>query len=215
MRDVLLAAISFAAGGLAGWLWFRSRVQKATAEARTDGLTGLLNRRGFDERLKSQHAQAVRYGLRYSVVLFDLDRFKQLNDTEGHAAGDALLVSLASRLRSLIRESDVPARYGGDEFVVLCPGTDEGRRGHAGGSALHGPLHRPGHSELRRRRMEGRRIARGRGRARRRRAASCQTQESVVPDQRPMSPAGLTGTSNQTQTGARRSPLRAGVTSDA
>lgn len=125
VRDLLIAAISFAAGGLAGWLWFRSRVKEAAAEARTDGLTGLLNRRGFDERLQSQHAQAVRYGLTYSVVLFDLDRFKSLNDTQGHAAGDALLVELSTRLRSLIRESDVPARYGGDEFVILCPGTDE------------------------------------------------------------------------------------------
>lgn len=135
MWDLLIAVLSFGAGCLACWLWARRLLSKAATEARTDGLTGLFNRRAFDERLKAQHAQAVRYGLTYSVVLLDLDGFKQVNDTQGHAAGDALLVSIASRLQTLVRESDLPARYGGDEFVVLCPGTDE-----AGATVLAGRL---------------------------------------------------------------------------
>lgn len=88
----------------------------------TDPLTGLANRRGFTERA-AQAVQACRErGAPVSVVLFDVDRFKAVNDTHGHAAGDAVLKGLARVLRNGVRADDVAGRLGGEEFVVLCPG---------------------------------------------------------------------------------------------
>jgi diguanylate cyclase (GGDEF)-like protein len=89
--------------------------------ASLDGLTGLANRAGFiealDEHLRRNHQPAA-------VLLFDLDRFKQVNDTYGHPVGDALLVAVADALRHTVRVDDVAARFGGDEFAVLCRGLD-------------------------------------------------------------------------------------------
>lgn len=88
----------------------------------TDPLTGLANRRGFTERA-AQAVQACRErGAPVSVVLFDVDRFKAVNDTHGHAAGDAVLKGLARVLRGGVRAEDVAGRLGGEEFAVLCPG---------------------------------------------------------------------------------------------
>ena len=89
-----------------------------------DGLTGLANRRAFDELMGRTLAQARRTGGHVAVLLVDLDRFKQVNDTFGHPEGDALLVEVARRLRSALREADVVARLGGDEFAALLAGTD-------------------------------------------------------------------------------------------
>jgi diguanylate cyclase (GGDEF)-like protein len=96
---------------------------KAAAEfnAAYDGLTGLANRRSGYDSLASMIARARRTRTTLSVVMFDLDRFKQINDNHGHAAGDEVLRSVASTLRDTVRDSDICARVGGEEFVVLLP----------------------------------------------------------------------------------------------
>jgi diguanylate cyclase (GGDEF)-like protein len=86
-----------------------------------DGLTGLANRVLLGDRLEQALADADRDGLRVGVMFLDLDRFKLLNDTHGHAAGDAALVEVGKRLERSVRSSDTVARIGGDEFVVVCP----------------------------------------------------------------------------------------------
>jgi diguanylate cyclase (GGDEF)-like protein len=86
-----------------------------------DGLTGLPNRSLFSKMLSQGIAHARRYNRQLAVLFLDLDRFKHINDTLGHEAGDELLVTVATRLRACLRENDCVARLGGDEFVVLLP----------------------------------------------------------------------------------------------
>jgi diguanylate cyclase (GGDEF)-like protein len=90
-----------------------------------DGLTGLPNRSMFSKLLSQSIAEAHRYERRLAVAFLDLDRFKQINDTLGHEAGDQLLQEVAIRLKGCIRDSDMVARLGGDEFVVLLPQLEE------------------------------------------------------------------------------------------
>jgi diguanylate cyclase (GGDEF)-like protein len=89
----------------------------------TDVLTGWHNRRYLQVRLKEELARASREQVRLVCLMLDIDRFKQVNDTWGHAAGDAVLREFAQRIEAEVRASDVAARYGGEEFVVLLPGT--------------------------------------------------------------------------------------------
>ena len=91
-------------------------------EVKTDGLTGLLNHRGCQERLRGELEQAG--GRPLSVVVLDLDHFKRINDTHGHAEGDRALATAAARLRAVVRDSDAVGRLGGEEFVLVLPGTD-------------------------------------------------------------------------------------------
>ncbi len=93
--------------------------------ATTDGLTGLKNRRTFGAKLAEEHARAVRYHQPLSLLLLDVDHFKQYNDTFGHPAGDAVLRSVAEALGRTARDTDMAARYGGEEFAVILPFTDE------------------------------------------------------------------------------------------
>jgi two-component system, cell cycle response regulator len=86
-----------------------------------DGLTDLFNRRYFKDELDKHYNQAVRYGLELSCMLLDLDFFKKINDTYGHAFGDMVLVQFAEILKKGLRKVDIAARYGGEEFVVLLP----------------------------------------------------------------------------------------------
>ncbi len=89
----------------------------------TDSLTSVFNRRHFQERLAGEAARARRYRQDFSIVLIDIDNFKRFNDTCGHSVGDAILREFAALLRRCARESDVVARYGGDEFILLLPCT--------------------------------------------------------------------------------------------
>jgi diguanylate cyclase (GGDEF)-like protein len=93
-------------------------------EARTDALTGLLNRRGFEERASLELAHARREGNSIAVVMLDIDYFKSINDEWGHEAGDRVLARIGELLTSEARDIDVAARIGGEEFVALLPGCD-------------------------------------------------------------------------------------------
>jgi diguanylate cyclase (GGDEF)-like protein len=99
------------------------------AESLTDPLTGLGNRRKFDQELARRFAQWRRVGTPLTLVLVDVDHFKRVNDEHGHAAGDAVLHDVAQVLIECVREMDVVARYGGEEFGIILPGTtlDEAR----------------------------------------------------------------------------------------
>jgi diguanylate cyclase (GGDEF)-like protein len=94
------------------------------ALATTDVMTGLSNHRSFRRRLADEVRRAQRYEHVVSLILIDIDHFKRCNDTYGHPAGDALLAQLGAILRRSLRGIDIPARYGGEELVVICPETD-------------------------------------------------------------------------------------------
>lgn len=92
--------------------------------ATTDGLTSLPNHRMFQEELTRQLAQSNRFGSETSIILCDLDKFKNVNDTFGHPVGDIVLKALGETLRrNVVRDTDMPARYGGEEFIIICGGT--------------------------------------------------------------------------------------------
>ena len=90
----------------------------------TDVLTGWHNRRYLQVRMTEELARARRDGSNLVCLMIDIDRFKQVNDSHGHAAGDEVLCELAQRIEAQVRASDIAARYGGEEFVVLLPNTD-------------------------------------------------------------------------------------------
>lgn len=137
-RWVMTVGTIAIAGGLIAWQSERIRQRAAEADARsvalgdlaarlervarTDDLTGLANRRAWDEHLSRELARARREGARLAVAVMDLDHFKEYNDRFGHQAGDRFLKEMAARWQGLIRDSDILARYGGEEFALALPG---------------------------------------------------------------------------------------------
>jgi diguanylate cyclase (GGDEF)-like protein len=97
--------------------------QQLERESLTDALTGLANRRAFDEALRRETARSLRHGSALSVVMMDIDNFKRHNDRYGHVHGDAVLRRIGELLRHSVRLDDTAARYGGEEFVLLLPET--------------------------------------------------------------------------------------------
>ena len=92
--------------------------------AMLDGLTGLWNRTQFDQQLYKETSCALRYDCSLSLVMMDIDRFKEINDTHGHPFGDQVLQSIGELLRSWTRNTDLPCRYGGEEFGIILRETD-------------------------------------------------------------------------------------------
>lgn len=103
----------------------RRNTSRAQRLARTDRLTGLLNRRGFDEELERLRLECIAAPFILAVLFIDLDGFKQINDVHGHAVGDIALQTAARRVAASVRANDVVARLGGDEFGVLCSGSTQ------------------------------------------------------------------------------------------
>ncbi len=99
-------------------------LKKLRVDAATDPLTGLNNRRMFEEYLDQEIDRSARYGYPFSLLLFDLHKFKSVNDTYGHATGDEILRSAARASLETIRASDIPCRTGGDEFAIILPQTE-------------------------------------------------------------------------------------------
>jgi diguanylate cyclase len=93
-------------------------------EARTDPLTSVFNRRGLDDAIRTHLALMGRYHTTFSLAMFDIDHFKQINDRQGHVHGDRTLQQLANLFEEFVRDTDVVARYGGEEFVIVMPQTD-------------------------------------------------------------------------------------------
>jgi diguanylate cyclase (GGDEF)-like protein len=101
------------------------KVKKLSREVKTDFLTNIANKKAIMEELKKQESAFKRYGINYSVVFFDIDHFKNINDTYGHDAGDIVLKSLGLLFRRYARDIDMIGRFGGEEFVAILPNTDK------------------------------------------------------------------------------------------
>src|SRR5690606_31703583 len=101
-----------------------AKTKALTRLASVDGLTGIANRRAFDERLPAELEASQRTGAVFSLLLMDIDHFKKVNDTYGHAVGDQLLTSFGRLLSELTRACDLPFRYGGEEFAILATNTN-------------------------------------------------------------------------------------------
>ena len=97
--------------------------EKSQRQAKTDGLTGMLNHRTFYETLEAELRRAQRYGGKLSIIMADIDNLKPINDNYGHRAGDMAIKQISRWLSACIRQIDIAARYGGDEFSVILPNT--------------------------------------------------------------------------------------------
>ncbi|MBM3513687.1 MAG: GGDEF domain-containing protein [Alphaproteobacteria bacterium] len=97
------------------------RIAELENLATTDGLTKVLNRRGFEERLSHELSIAKRHGVGGVLIFVDLDEFKPINDTHGHAAGDEVLTTVSNLIKTQVRDTDYVGRLGGDEFAILLP----------------------------------------------------------------------------------------------
>lgn len=116
-------------------------------EARTDAMTGLPNRRAFQDQLKHMSQRWREFGQGFSLLMIDVDHFKKLNDRWGHPAGDAVLRHVGQTLRAELRTADMLARYGGEEFTVLLPRADVEEAGQAALRLLRAVASRPVHVE--------------------------------------------------------------------
>ena len=94
-------------------------------QTQVDSLTGLFNRRAFEKKINEEFERSKRYHNPLSVLLLDIDNFKMINDSYGHHGGDAALVKISETFRERTRQSDFPSRYGGEEFVLILPETDQ------------------------------------------------------------------------------------------
>jgi diguanylate cyclase (GGDEF)-like protein len=103
----------------------REKAEESERLAITDGLTGLYNHRYFQEQLAKEVLRAQRYSSVLSLVIGDVDHFKNFNDNYGHLQGDSILRQVAAILKAETRQTDVAARYGGDEFIVILPDADK------------------------------------------------------------------------------------------
>jgi diguanylate cyclase (GGDEF)-like protein len=106
------------------------RFVEASRLAELDSLTGLQNQGAFQDLLAREVARSRRYGRRLSLIVLDLDDFKRINDRIGHLAGDAVLAEVATRLRTVVRSTDIACRVGGDEFAVILPESTRGDADH-------------------------------------------------------------------------------------
>jgi diguanylate cyclase (GGDEF)-like protein len=106
-------------------IWFLvTELEREMAEqARTDPLTGALNRRAMEEAALRETSRSIRHGHRLCMIMLDIDHFKLLNDTRGHAAGDYALQALVRTVKTMLRKQDLLARTGGEEFTILLPDT--------------------------------------------------------------------------------------------
>jgi len=103
---------------------WREREEEVRVMSRIDPLTGLFNRRSILTQLRREHDRSIQQGLPMAVVMLDLDHFKQINDTWGHEAGDYVLIAAADALQKTVRQNDRVGRYGGEEFLLVLPGSD-------------------------------------------------------------------------------------------
>lgn len=140
LPTVMIIALALALGLLTVWLAHRvlepaerlemalrsleGAYDQARSEALLDGLTGLGNHRAFQEEIERQWSSATRYNRPLALVLLDLDEFKQINDSDGHAGGDLILRRIGSVINASLRRSDRAYRVGGDEFALILPDTD-------------------------------------------------------------------------------------------
>nr|MBP6743315.1 GGDEF domain-containing protein [Deltaproteobacteria bacterium] len=113
------------ANQIAGSLDNARMYRELEAMATTDGLTGLTNRRAFQERLTEMLGRAERHGRPLTLLLCDIDHFKKINDTYGHPVGDTVLKRVAQVVAAQVRKIDIAARYGGEEFAVVLESTDQ------------------------------------------------------------------------------------------
>jgi diguanylate cyclase (GGDEF)-like protein len=123
-NETISDELLFTLAGQAGVAIQNARLfERINAMATTDGLTGLNNRRHFFDLADREFVRYKRYNTPLSVFMMDIDHFKRINDTHGHAVGDQVLRHLAKKLTGLVRDSDIVGRYGGEEFAVLLPET--------------------------------------------------------------------------------------------
>ena len=119
-----LERISFAANIAAIAIENRNNHEELERQAYSDYLTGLKNRRSFIEQAEIELYRSIRYGRKFSLIMFDIDHFKRINDTFGHSVGDLVLQEIAKICKSILREMDIVGRIGGEEFAILLPETD-------------------------------------------------------------------------------------------
>ena len=119
-----IAGFAFLVLGLRRWIVYNETLKAQLLDlATTDFLTGAANRRHFDTALQTEVERTGRQPGAFSVIFLDVDRFKQVNDSFGHATGDRILIGVAQLIRTQLRKTDVFARYGGEEFAILLPQT--------------------------------------------------------------------------------------------
>ena len=106
-------------------MMLEGKVKKLSKELKTDFLTNIANKKAVEEELQKQESSFKRYNTNYSVVFFDIDHFKHVNDTYGHEAGDVILKSLGLLFKRYARDVDLIGRFGGEEFVAILPNTDK------------------------------------------------------------------------------------------